>query len=940
MMKYFQITALLILAAFYCAPAHAQRITEPVLKNVVKSTISTSEKKPVEKVYVQTDKVNYSFGDTIRMKCYLLSGDYRSPSEISGILYAELNDESGKSVKRIMLPVIEGLAWADMALDTADVKPGNYTLMAYTNWMRNFGEDYIFKKQITVSRYQGNPLLAKTFFKQTESTVEGEVLLSQLDGRLQAFKDVEVKLMSGKKNVSKDKLVTGADGRLKLNFVLPDNAEPLSIKAKTAGSAELSIPVMLSRPENTDVQFMPEGGALVAGIQSKVGIKAIGEDGKGINVTGKLLDSKGEEVAVINTIYKGMGSFSFVPQPGESYTAKLNGITKSYSLHSVNPSGTTISITTADTTSLQIKISATPDKQGTYYLIGQARGVVCYAEPVNIANGVIEKTLSKKLFPTGIARFTLLNTNQQPLNERIVFINHKDELRFNIQPHKNNYTTRDSIALLISVTDKAGKPIQGSFSMAVTDNSQVKIDSLGSNILSNLLLTSDLQGDIEAPGYYFTGNKDTELDNLMLTQGWVGYDWNDILSTEAKPISYQPEKEFVVSGKVTNAFGKPIEKSPIALMSKSPLIVADTLTDKDGKFRFREIWPVDTAIFKIQARNKNNKEFNVTIKMDEQTFPEFKPNRLMLTPWYVNTDTTLLNNAGSVVAEEKAMENYKGEGNVLKEVNIKAKKVVKGSKNLNGPGEADLVLDEQDMLKAGKRTLKDLLKEKVPGMQEFGTGKRPIPYTLYGKRVSFVFDGIDIDKFFHPDYASIDQNPMLREKDDMKHDLFVRERSAMIDGYLNYYTAEDVVGIELMFNPKYNRAYASNLVPGGGSASAGDRVGTPKFNSRAYIEITTRSKQGPFMKATPGTYLYKSLAFTFPKQFYSPKYTAKNKSTAVGTDMRSTIFWEPNIITDAEGKAAVSFYSADKVTGYSVIVEGTDMQGQLGHKKAEIVVSK
>ena len=158
MKKLFRITGWFTLAAFFSLPAHAQRITDPALKNIVKAAISLHHKKPVEKVYVQTDKAAYSFGDTIRMKCYLLSNDYRSPSDISGILYAELNDENGKSAKRIMLPVSEGLARADLTLDTADVKPGNYILRVYTNWMRNFGEDYIFKKTITISKSTGQSI--------------------------------------------------------------------------------------------------------------------------------------------------------------------------------------------------------------------------------------------------------------------------------------------------------------------------------------------------------------------------------------------------------------------------------------------------------------------------------------------------------------------------------------------------------------------------------------------------------------------------------------------------------------------------------------------------------------------------------------------------------------------------------------------------------------
>ena len=166
----------------------------------------------------------------------------------------------------------------------------------------------------------------------------------------------------------------------------------------------------------------------------------------------------------------------------------------------------------------------------------------------------------------------------------------------------------------------------------------------------------------------------------------------------------------------------------------------------------------------------------------------------------------------------------------------------------------------------------------------------------------------------------------------MQRYIYMSERKQYIKPLLNYYTAEDIIGIELMFQPKYNMSYT---VPVGQNI-----LKAPNFDTHAYIEITTRGNRGPFMKVTPGTYLYKTLAFTMPKQFYSPKYTAKNKNTAVGNDMRSTIFWEPDIITDANGKATVSFYSADKAATYSVIVEGADMSGALGYKKAEIEVRK
>ena len=58
----------------------------------------------------------------------------------------------------------------------------------------------------------------------------------------------------------------------------------------------------------------------------------------------------------------------------------------------------------------------------------------------------------------------------------------------------------------------------------------------------------------------------------------------------------------------------------------------------------------------------------------------------------------------------------------------------------------------------------------------------------------------------------------------------------------------------------------------------------------------------------------------------------------MGTDLRSTIHWEPNVITDKDGKATVSFFSADKPADYTVIMEGTDLNGSLGYQRKKLKV--
>lgn len=936
------LAATILLITGLCLNSSAQRITDPVLKNLVKAMASDAAMRPIEKVYIQTDKPYYITGDTIRLKAYLLNADYFTPSERSGLLYVELDDQNGKMMKKILLPVITGLAWGDIALDSTEVPKGSYTLRAYTNWMRNFGEDYIFKKNIIVSQYKNNPLLINTAFKLKDGKVEGEMKLSLLDGRLQAFKDIDLRVLNGRRNLARDQLVTGIDGSARFNFAMPESTGkmPLTIKASVKGNPEFTIPVTLNRPEETDVQFMPEGGALVAGLPATVGVKALSEDGKGINIKGKLLNGKGEEIALISTLHKGMGRFTFTPKADEIYTAKVDGVGKTYTLPAVSTVGTSLSVSSEkDSLNITAGIATMSGVGSTYYLIGQARNVVCYAQTISFANAnTVVRSVDKSLFPTGIVRFTLLNSANQPLNERIAFINHQDQLKIDVSTDKPAYILRDSVAVDLQITDENGEPVSGNFSVAVTDDSQVRTDSLGSNILNDLLLTSDLKGEVEEPGYYFVGGRENELDNLMLTQGWVGYDWKDVLQP-ASPLAYKAEKEFSISGKVVNIFGKPVERSNVILLSTgSRPIIKDTLTDKEGRFIFPGIFPVDTAIFKLQARNKNNKEFNVAIEMDAVKRPEFKPGT-PLQPWYVNTDTTLLGNMKIKTQENTAQSLYRGEGNQLKEVNIVAKKIIPGSKNLNGAGEADLILDEEEMKKADKTTLLELLGKKVPGFGHGGFTRPsdgPVPpkykpmrmsYLIYNQEVHFVFDGVDLDRFF--DKAT--ECPSNTREDIDKCYPYNSIRYNYLKSYLEYYTAEDIKGIEVNFSSKYSANYNSEFLP------LPDIKGNPN-GVFAYIEITTRSGKGPFMQVTPGTYLYKTLAFTLPKQFYSPKYTVANRDKAPGTDMRSTIHWEPNLITDASGKARLSFYSADKATNYTLIIEGTDLNGQLGYKRKKIKI--
>ncbi|UOE51978.1 hypothetical protein MTO98_12895 [Mucilaginibacter sp. SMC90] len=908
------------------ASLFAQDSPRAFINNIILKADTFARGRAVEKIYLQTDKPKYEAGDTLWFKGYLLEEpDLRAVTK-SGVLYVELANDSNRVIKRLMLPLFEGLAFGNIALDKREVLQGGYFLRAYTNWMRNFDESYIFKKHFYIGNAVNNAWLInyKALAKKSidKEKVQLNLRVTKFDTFPVGVREMQLRLTDGKRTLLKNNVNTDLDGNIDANFDLPEKANAANLSLimqdlrKGEDNRRLVMPLILNRPDHIDVQFMPEGGELVAGLPAQVAFKAINEDGFGVNISGKVYNNNQQEVAAFTGAHKGMGVFNLQPQPGEVYTAKIklpDGSFKTFPLPAVKNSGITLEINNPlNADSIAVMLNATPDiiaAGNVYYLLAQVRGLVAYGASLHFKNGGVIMRVSKKLFPGGILRFLLIGTDKKLLNERKVFIEHHDNLNISIKTNKPVYAQRDSIAVDIEVKTADGTPVQGSFSMAVTDNAQVKTDSLThSNIRSYMLLTSDLKGAIEEPGYYDAAEKDAakwqHLDYLLLTQGWVGYDWKDMW-LPLPPAKYKAEKQFLVTGRVTNMFNKPVANSGVTLYSKKPLIVTDTVTNKQGEFMFKDIFPGDTAVFFVQARNKKGKSFNVGIEMDEFKPPVFAAVNDRTIPWFLNIDTSNMIKVKKQVSLKDAMAKITG-GNILKEVVIKDKRIIKDSKNLNGPGEADLIIDEEMLQKTGRTSLGDLITKNVKGFNSFTDKTGFTYYRLNTMVLHLIIDGMDVD-FFKPEGISPYQ--------------YFRE-------FFDYCDAEEIKGIEVMKMPRntssYTRRYVQNPMA--------------KPDENAFIEITTRSGHGPFVKKTVGTYVFRPMSFSLPLTFYTPKY--KPGSAPDMTDIRSTIYWGPHIITDKSGKARVSFYAADNPGHYDYVVEGTDLEGSFGVKRGSITVKK
>lgn len=933
------------------------------VRQVAAAVDSLSSKMSPEQVYLHFDKPYYSAGDTLWFKAYLVDGS-RSASLLSSILYVELFNDSNTIVKRLALPVSLGMARGDIALNPDEVPQGVYGIRAYTNWMRNFGDASFYYKYFYIGQLTAGSLLVEERH-QVSGLGEGSASMARLMLRLADLqkqpvhdREFQVSVLEKKKTLYRERLVTTAKGMLQVDCELPgknlSRYIAVVLEDKKAGSRTV-VPIYLNRPENTGVQFMPEGGALVAGLPAHVGFRVVGEDGRGIDAKGFITDSHNKRIVGFETLHDGMGSFDFAPQAGEVYTAQVKlaggagpGLTTTgpgpgiMKVLAVAESGTVLRVEdSADPDSLALSVYFSPDRLDgrKYLLIGQSRGTVCFGATVVAGKGVLRVRVPKAAFPTGIARFTLLNGDQQPQNERLVFIDRQDPLRISLSTDTTHYGTRDSIALHLLVTDASGKPVNGCWSLSVTDEGQVKSDSLQTdNILTRLLLSADIRGAIEDPAFYFHDRDSLTvhaLDNLLLTQEGAGYDWKQAFAGASSP-AYLAQTEFTVRGRALNMLNKGIKKTQVMLLSSGQEnFVKDTVTDDKGEFVFDRFPPFDTATFFIQAKNRRGKEFNVGIEMEDIPLPALDASSpFPVRPWYVNGQDNFMEYMAVSAAYREEQENvlYPGRGRTLPTYIVRGRMGIPGSKNLNGAGMADQVIGEDELKKAGKANLLQVLEKNVNGFHE-GVARRAtqttaraltstqMTYLIHENRVRFIFDGINLG-FAMPGADHL-----------------------TIRDYLESYSAEDIKGIEVMYNPGRSSVYNFRF-----SSSRSLMAG----NEYAYLEITTRSGKGPYQRHTPGTYLYKPQPFYFPRGFYRPRYpvaagggaavagTSSTSGTSAGkiTDLRSTIHWAADIITDSAGRATVSWFAADRPGTYRIVVEGSDMNGLMGYGEKRIEVVK
>ena len=95
------------------------------------------------------------------------------------------------------------------------------------------------------------------------------------------------------------------------------------------------------------------------------------------------------------------------------------------------------------------------------------------------------------------------------------------------------------------------------------------------------------------------------------------------------------------------------------------------------------------------------------------------------------------------------------------------------------------------------------------------------------------------------------------------------------------------------------------------------------------LVITTKRGGGNYSNVfTPGITTYSPKGFYIPREFYAPKYEAAVPDRK--PDLRSTVYWAPQLPTNEQGKSSFNFFNTDEPGTYRIVLEGIDHMGRLG----------
>ena len=850
----------------YFSSLSAQTMQDTIIAN-----FSLMERIPKEKLYLHLDKPFYGAGEKIWFKGYLVNAITHQDNAQSNFIITELINRSDSIVERKKIRR-DSLGFHNAFTLPATLPAGDYYLRGYSNWMLNEDPDFFFSRNIKIGNSIDNTIVSSIEYQQEDDTHYTAKI--KFTSNVQAvFENTTIKYLYLENGKIKNKGKKKTDENGWISISLPDLKSPVARRIEVEFDdpqyiykRTFHLPVFTN---DFDVKFFPEGGALLSIPHQNVAFKAQGADGFSKEIEGFLFNSKGDTLTNFRSEHNGMGIFTMNPVNNETYyvTVRTNdSITKRFDLPAIEPKGISIAMSHyKQEIRYEIQKTEATEWPQKLFLLAHTRGKLAILQPINP-----KRTFGKmndSLFTEGITHFMLIDEQGNALSERLIFVPDHKPNQWQITADQPTYGKREKVSLQIAAKDNEGNPVEGTFSVSITDRKSIQPDSLADNILSNLLLTSDLKGYVEDPAYYFL-NQDARtlrsIDYLMMTHGWRRHKMENVLRTPSLNFTNYIEKGQTISGRIMGFFGANVKKGPICVLAPKYNIIATTETDEKGQFIVNTSFR-DSTTFLVQARTKKGFA-GVDILMDPPQYP-------------VATHKAPYLNGAATFMEDYLMntrDQYYMEGGMrvynLKEVTVTAKRERPSSKSIYTGG-INTYTVEEDRLQGYGQTAFDAA-SRLPSVTI--TNGSEIHIRNNSEPAIIVIDDI-----------------VYEDASDILKDIQVSDMSSI------------------------------SLLRGADAVILGPRA------SGGAVVITLKDPRNLPARPAQGIITYTPLGYSESVEFYHPTYDTPEKKNAQRSDFRSTVYWNPELRLDAEGKATIEYYTPDSTAPEDIIIEGVDKNGKV-----------
>ncbi len=867
-----------------------------------------------EKIYLQLSGTTFDTSETIWFKAIVTNVVEHKPTTKSAVLHVELIDPLNEHiVDSKLLKIKAGVAENFFQLHS-NYREGKYIIRAYTEWNKNFETDFITSVPIAIygiksQEEERSPIQDLVFtkdFTKNKFSISSKVFPLVLDS---LHKGNAMLYMSWKDGQDSISIKLRRKTNVTIEHNVPLDVQIINYQLKTQNK-EFAKSIVLDDTSGT-LQFFPEGGNMVEEMESSIGFKYLDYRGKGNRIQGFIEDNEGNRITKFESNFLGMGQFKLIPKPNKTYYGILstkNGNVIKYKLPNPIANGVVLGLT-HNYSFKEIQLRKKDKSSDSLFVKLYHRGSNLFLLKSKFKRGRFAYKIQNKDLPHGVIGLTVYDNNYRPVAER-TFFNHlkEEQLNVTIETDRALYNHRDSVQ--VSITTKYnGSSVPASVSVMAIDSAHFYGTNLNRNtILSYFLLQSDIKGPIEDPSYYFENNGNlTELDYLMLTQGWTNYKYK----AKKKPRLFKAEKGLEIKGTVndvqrTSERDGPKKKEYVLnmLLMGEPMEAHTQETDSTGYFSFalNDSYGLGKK-FVIRPSEVSIKSSNQKIAIKKYNVPKitYETEKII-----VPVDRIIERKMIEKIGEDIKLDPFLLPNTIaLNEVVVSDYQVTpERSEMVELHGIPDVVIDNKELLNKQKKWTRNLYRwllfnyPKEIRVRRVGNGGGFEIAYVYGAGFTYiVIDGTPIRL---EDYRLIGNIPVSAVK-----------------------------SAEIIRNSSTANDYHSRVFP------CSPICPPPQFP--AILAIYTYSGKGlagAFPKSR-STNLINGIApqFSPEREYYVPPYQDAEKIDWDIPDRRTLLYWKPNIPINDTGQANTVFFNSDIRGKMVLICEGITANGKIGYSE-------